>query len=143
MQNKDSISDLLKSHNLKNTIARRRILEFFTSSKAALSYPTLEELLGEELDRVTIYRTLKSFEQKGVIHQVIDDGSLVKYALCQNHCKEGHHHDSHVHFKCEICEETYCLDSTIPAFNALSGYRVKKIEVLAQGVCDTCNSTLN
>ena len=34
-------------------------------------------------DRITIYRTLKTFEEKGIVHGIEEGTTEVKYALCQ------------------------------------------------------------
>ncbi|MBA9079148.1 MULTISPECIES: hypothetical protein [Rufibacter] len=40
----------------------------------------------EQADCVTLYRTLKTFEEKGLMQQVIDGAEPTKYALCQEDC---------------------------------------------------------
>ena len=70
MSNANSI---LKEHNLKSTESRLTILAIFKKNMHALSYNDIESLLTVKLDRVTVYRTLKSFEENGLIHQIYDD----------------------------------------------------------------------
>jgi Fur family ferric uptake transcriptional regulator len=105
----------------------------------ALSQPDIERGLGENFDRVTIYRTLTSFMDKGVIHKVPDDSGLAKYALCRQDCETHVHHDRHIHFKCNGCGNTSCLENfPFPDFKAPAGYVFTDTNVLIQGICPDC-----
>ena len=78
------IKEILKGHNLKFTENRKVILEQFISADYALSYKDIDAMISQKLDKVTVYRTLKSFEENGIIHEVVDGSSQVKYALCHS-----------------------------------------------------------
>lgn len=137
MQN---ITDLLKKHGLRKTQIREAILTKFTDAGSALSHSELEQALQGAFDRVTIYRTLKSFDEKGLIHKVIDDEAIVKYAICDEVCDEHEHHDNHVHFKCDTCKQTICLhDIHVNPPNIPSGYVAKDYQLLIRGVCEQCS----
>src|ERR1700733_14558047 len=92
--------EILKSSQLSITTGRTRILEYFINNHGALSHHDIEKKAGSNFDRVTIYRTLQTFLEKGIIHSIATNESGVSYALCGNHCSEGRHHDDHVHFVC-------------------------------------------
>lgn len=132
---------LLKKRGLKVTPARTTILEVFDGKNYALSFNDLNKELGGALDKVTVYRTLKSFEEGGIIHEVMDGSPQVKYALCHHEdCSKEDHDDAHVHFKCERCNRTYCLESTqIPTIELPQGYFVSKQFVSLQGMCKNCH----
>ncbi len=92
-------------------------------------------------DRVTVYRTLGSFEEKGIIHKAPDEGYGVKYALCSDHCPDGAHDEGHVHFICHTCNHTYCLEDThIPMIKLPSSYAIEGFSYTINGVCKTCNA---
>ncbi len=132
--------NILKSHGLRLTDSRKEILDVFLTKKSAIAHSFLEESLRKAHDRVTIYRTLYSFLEKGIIHKVLDEGGSSKYALCSSCTDHNHQHD-HVHFKCEKCGETNCLDDTfVPKISIPSGYKVKETGILMQGICNKCNS---
>ena len=95
--------ELLKTHKLRTTSSRAAILGIFFNQQHALSYSDIEKEVSASYDRVTVYRTLKSFLDKGVIHKVLDDSGTLKYALCNDHCSTVEHHHDHVHFKCTKC----------------------------------------
>lgn len=131
--------DLLKKHDLRITGSRICTLQVFLANDFALSQPDLEKDLGEEFDRVTIYRTLTSFLEKGLIHKVPDDAGATKYALCSAHCSKHEHKDEHIHFKCVSCANTHCLDELpFPHFKAPQGYTFLDTHILIQGVCRSC-----
>ena len=117
--------DILKRNGLKFTENRRVILNQFILTDYALSYSDIDSMIKRKLDKVTIYRTLKSFEENGIIHEVVDGSSQVKYALCNsNSCSSEHHNDTHIHFKCNDCEKTYCIeDIMIPRIKLPSEFQ--------------------
>lgn len=140
MTNTNSITTILENHGLRKTPNRISILNEFSNSKHALSHADIENAL-KELDRVTIYRTLSSFADQGIIHKVLDESGTAKYALCQSECTEHKHEDSHVHFSCTKCKLTFCLESiSIPTLQIPKGYAVKEFNLLVQGVCKNCNT---
>ena len=133
------VLDILRKHSLSNTDCRRAILEVFLEAGNALAHHDMEEQTGERFDRVTIYRTLQTFIDKGIIHVIPTSDNAVKYALCKEQCTEGHHHDNHIHFLCEVCSKTTCLEKTsIPIIPLPKGYVSSQINVVVNGVCRHC-----
>ena len=131
---------LLKQNGLRKTQIREAILDVFLTQKTALSHSEVEQLFLGKFDRVTVYRTLKTFDEKGLIHRVIDDGAVVKYAVCEDTCDEHQHHYNHVHFKCEKCKKTVCIhDSHITNVALPQGFVGKEYQLLVMGVCDKCS----
>lgn len=134
----EAITDTLKEHHLRTTSCREDILKTFFNRNTALSHGDLEGALKDRFDRVTIYRTLKTFLEKGIIHKVLDDEGM-RYALCKERCSEDNHHHDHVHFKCSACGETNCLENLhVPAVSLPTGYRVQEVNLLIQGLCADC-----
>lgn len=130
---------ILKDFRLRSTVSRSTILDLFIHKDYALSYSDIEREVAEAFDRVTVYRTLKTFLDKGVVHKVLDDGGSLKYALCNDHCSSNNHHHDHVHFKCIKCGQTNCLDDVeVPAVKLPGGFVAKEINLLIQGVCNKC-----
>lgn len=131
---------LLKSHGLRKTAGRLAVLALFAKEGKALSHSELQEGVTENVDRVTLYRILESFEQNGILHKVPDDQVSVKYALCDHDHEVGEaHSDNHAHFKCRVCGNTVCLDDTeIPQLNVPQGYKVEGSLLLISGLCAGC-----
>lgn len=132
-------TQLLKEHQLKSTSSRAAILSLFLQHDRALSYSDIEKKIATSYDRVTVYRTLKTFLDRGVIHKVLDDGGSLKYALCDTECVGDTHHHEHVHFKCNNCGQTSCLEEVgIPTIQLPAGFSASELNLLIQGVCDKC-----
>src|SRR6187551_3224045 len=130
---------LLKNYRLRSTPTRQEILHLFLKRTYALSHGDIEKEINNDFDRVTVYRTLKTFLDKGLIHKVLDDEGSLKYALCNDACTlTGHHHD-HVHFKCVKCGQTNCLQVEVPPVKLPKGYKSKEVNLLIQGICDHCS----
>jgi Fur family transcriptional regulator, ferric uptake regulator len=136
----EEIKNLLNDFALRSTDCRNAILKVFMEKGFALSHADIEESTKEAFDRVTVYRTLKTFLEKGLIHKVLDDGGSIKYALCKEECSHEHNHE-HVHFKCLNCGLTNCLDTThVPEVQLPDGYTMKEANLLIQGICKDCNT---
>ena len=133
-----STQEILKNSKLRITKSREEVLSFFLKQNYAIPHADIELEL-EDLDRVTIYRTLNSFLEKGLIHEVKDGSGAVKYALCTEHCHEGHHHDNHVHFRCNKCDQTRCLELSIPTVTLPQGFAFHQANLLIEGLCDDCS----
>jgi Fur family ferric uptake transcriptional regulator len=137
----NDIKDILKRNNLSVTGSREKILGLFLDQEGALAHGDIEKRAGEKFDRVTIYRTLQTFVEKGIIHSIPTADNSIRYALCKDDCKEGHHHDHHVHFVCTNCNTTYCLDDVVtPELRLPKGYTSTHIEVVAEGICKNCKT---
>lgn len=129
---------ILKDFKLRSTPGRAAILDAFLTHNYALSHGDLEKEVPATFDRVTVYRTLKTFLDKGLIHKVLDGEGGMKYALCREACTMANHHHDHVHFKCSRCGQTNCLQVEIPEIALPKGYQPSEINLLIQGVCGAC-----
>ncbi|MDE3213326.1 MAG: transcriptional repressor [Bacteroidota bacterium] len=136
---KEEGKQILKQNQLSITEGRMKILEVFLSNLNALSHSDIESITGDSFDRVTIYRTLQVFAEKGIIHQIPTTDNSIKYALCKENCAPGHHHDNHVHFICERCHKTFCLEEVhIPDVLLPEGFRPRRAEMILSGICKQC-----
>lgn len=130
---------LLKQHGLRVTLIRHRVLELFLAAgSTALSNGDIEQHF-DRLDRTTLYRTLRTLEQKGIIHQVVDNSGISKYATSPEHRSTQESYKNHVHFHCVKCEKTICLEETpLPPVNAPSGFNIEEKHLLLTGTCSIC-----
>jgi Fur family ferric uptake transcriptional regulator len=136
----EEIKDILKRNNLSVTGSREKILGLFLNQEGALAHGDIEKRAGEKFDRVTVYRTLHTFVEKGIIHTIPTADNSILYALCKDDCSPGHHHDHHVHFVCNNCDNTFCLDNVVtPALDLPVGYVTSHIEVVVEGLCKSCS----
>ena len=133
-------SSLLRRKNLNITESRKKILSLFLNHKDALAHGDIEKHAGEKFDRVTVYRTLQTFVEKGIVHTIPTADNAILYALCKD-CDEAHHHDDHVHFVCRNCHTTICLDDIVsPEINLPPGYAAQDVQVVINGICKECNT---
>ncbi|MDH5609865.1 MAG: transcriptional repressor [Cyclobacteriaceae bacterium] len=129
----------MKKHELRVTDCRRDVLHYFIDSGHALSTRELEETFGQ-YDRVTLYRTLNAFTEKGVIHSIPDSSGFARYGACHDTCGPGTHRHDHVHFKCEECGKIECIPSEqVPMVN-LPGYTISESNLILAGTCEACNT---
>lgn len=125
---------------IRPTAMRLLVLDFLLKQSAAVSLSDLETYF-QRADRITLYRSLKTFEEKGLVHSIDDGSGAVKYALCPDGCSPQEHHDLHVHFFCNRCRETFCLPkSRIPDIALPERFRTEEINLVVKGTCGKCSS---
>lgn len=141
MQVRDQAIGILKKNHLSVTDSRCTILHLFLhNTNGAVRHSDIEKGVPS-LDRVTIYRTLQVFSEKGIIHSIPSLDGVVRYALCHGECQEGHHHDDHVHFVCSHCGSTQCLEEIhVPPVRLPGGFHVNQIEMVITGICQKCSN---
>jgi len=134
---------LLSDHKLRKTDMRLNVLTLFMHSAGkAITQADLDQSI-ENADRITLYRTLKTFEDNGIIHQAVDGSGITKYALCNSHsCSDHKHSDKHAHFLCNHCGATHCLDEKMnPNIKVPKGYEVEESYLVLKGRCEECTAS--
>jgi len=127
----------LEIRNIKPTAIRELVLKVLSEQGAAISLADLEQTF-EKVDKVTLYRTLKTFEENKLIHSIDDGTGSVKYALCKETC-QCNPEDLHVHFLCLKCKHTYCLNDTfIPSITLPVNFKLETINMVVKGICSNC-----
>jgi len=141
LKREKQFEELLEKHDLKKTKPRISVLEILNSRNTATSQPVLETILGKDINRVTLYRVLQTFEEKGIIHKIIDLNGTANYATCSTSCTEHGHNDEHVHFNCTVCFHVYCLDNfQLPKIIMPSGFTAGSVNLIVYGICESCNT---
>lgn len=131
--------DILKQSGLSVTESRKKILDLFLETDGALAHADIEKNTSSAFDRVTVYRTLQTFVEKGIIHQIPTTDNSILYALCKHNCEQGHHHDDHVHFICSNCDKTICLDEvTVPEVKLPKNFIKQQAAMVVTGICEDC-----
>ncbi|MBB1139222.1 Fur family transcriptional regulator [Myroides sp. WP-1] len=132
-----NIEEELVAKNIKPTAMRILVLKFLKQQQGAVSLADIENSFDQS-DRVTIYRTVKTFESKGLLHSITAN-NVTQYALCSSKCSEDNHRDTHLHFVCNHCKKTICLTQVaIPTIDIPIGFQLNEIEVVAKGICEHC-----
>lgn len=131
--------EILKLAGLKNTPKRKILLEILLSAEKPLSQKEIARCIPPEIsfNQVSLYRALDSFRAKGLIHQVITDDRIRRFAFSA--CGEKGH--EHPHFFCRNCGDVCCLKSwQLPDLaGELNNYKVESQELFFKGLCANCN----
>jgi len=135
----DIIEEIFKKSEVKPTAMRMLVLQYLVNKNIAVSLANIEEHF-ENSDRTTLYRTLKTFVENRIAHQIDDGTGITKYALCEEHCNCEVDTDLHLHFHCKNCNETICLtEHKIPHINLPQGFIAENVNLVVKGICDKCN----
>ena len=133
------ISEQIRDKGLKATPARIDVIKVLGSTQLAYSHAELE-LLFDDMDRVTLYRILKDFEDAGLVHKIMDIDGVTRFALCRHSCPDGTHSDDHIHFNCQECHKMYCLEKIqAPLLKIPPGFKALGSHTLVYGLCRDCN----
>ncbi len=131
----------LKQHHLTITKTRIKIIELFQESESALENNLIEKKTQHQFDRITVYRTLQAFLKTGIIHAIPTYSNSIRYALCKGDCNEHAHIDNHLHFICEKCGKTICLDKAdISIIQLPKDYTIHKADAILSGICNVCKT---
>lgn len=148
MENKNvhkarGLENMLLAKQIKPTAVRLLVLDYILQQTAAVALVDLERVFKYS-DKTTLYRTLKTFEEKGMIHIINDGADATKYALCDMECKPGVHVDLHIHFYCNICKDLLCLpEGQMPDVILPKNFRLQEISLVAKGICPRCAEHCN
>lgn len=133
----DEIDKLLTDRGVKPTANRISVVRELMSATHPVSLADLELSL-DPMDKASIFRVLDLLAEKEILH-VIEDGSRsLKYEMCHSH---DHHtvNDQHVHFYCENCKETFCLeDIKVPVVDVPDGFKPRSVNYVIKGICPKC-----
>lgn len=133
--------NILNHKNIRPTAMRILVYKILSSADSAISLTDLENNF-KTADRTTLYRTIKTFENQGMVHAIEDGTGITKYALCEPLCAVGDHKDLHLHFHCTLCEETTCLtDYSIPKIRLPEDYIAQDVNLVVRGICKNCHAS--
>ncbi len=142
LKNKASIvsKSILSKNGISRTRFRTDLLNLFYTTKVSLSIDDILKHFHNSINKVTVYRSLESFEKKGLIHKVPDSNNLKRYSLCnEEECSKSAHNHNHGHFICYSCNQTFCIeDIKSPDITSLKGFYVKELKLTLEGYCRDC-----
>ena len=115
------MKDLLKNKKISQTPFRTRVLDILNSHKNAIPLSMIENELSS-YNRVTLYRTIKSFIEKGLIHEILISGEDSKYAISKN--DKSTISKQHIHFKCEKCDALFCSEISEPLTISIAKHKI-------------------
>ena len=121
----------------RSTDAQRSILKILREQSEALSHDGITARMPEKVDRVTIYRILNRFVERGLAHRVVADDGRQYFASCEEGCGHGSAEHGHVHFRCVICDKVECLEEPLQ-FSLPAGYVADNYNLMLSGTCGDC-----
>jgi len=129
--------EIMEHHGVKPTVNRILVAKALEASDRPLSLAELESKL-QTVDKSGISRALALFREHHLVHVLEDGGDGVRYELCRSHNDEQDD-DMHVHFYCECCRRTFCLDGIkIPPVTLPGGFIMNSVNYMVKGICPTC-----
>lgn len=140
MKNKEELSiyeERLLARGINPTAIRILVFKAMLEFAQAFSLSDLEMAL-DTVDKSTLFRTINLFHDKLLIHSINDGSGSMKYSVCSNHCM-CELKDLHVHFYCNHCHKTYCLESiSIPTVKLPEQFLLESVNFVMKGLCKEC-----
>lgn len=136
MNSQDMISRL-ESKGIRPTANRILVIKTLMGEQNPQSLSNLERKMVS-MDKSSIFRTLTLFLEHDVVHAFEDGRGVLCYELCE---EKGacDHHDGHIHFYCESCQRSFCMeDIHIPSFELPEGFYPHSISFVIKGECPDC-----
>ena len=136
MNSQDMISRL-ESKGIRPTANRILVMKTLMGEQNPQSLSNLERKMVS-MDKSSIFRTLTLFLEHDVVHAFEDGRGVLCYELCE---EKGacDHHDGHIHFYCESCQRSFCMeDIHIPSFELPEGFYPHTISFVIKGECPDC-----
>ncbi|NDL68391.1 Fur family transcriptional regulator [Anaerotalea alkaliphila] len=133
--NTDQIGGFLHEKGVKPSFQRIKVYEYLMNNK---EHPTVENIYRDlikeipTLSKTTVYNSLNTFIEKGVVQAISIDGNEMRYDLYERR---------HGHFKCEVCGRIYDFLPPKEAYEeleALEGFLITDRQIYLKGVCKNC-----
>ena len=136
----DTTAQLLKKVGLRRTAARETLLLLLADAGHPLSHrDILARQKGKEaLDRVTVYRTLETLQEAGILHRI--QGTDGAWRFCRHQCESAEKcAGNHIHFLCSNCDQMSCLpEQPLPWIVAPRGALIHSKQLVVHGYCAAC-----
>lgn len=138
----DSLEQLkteLSRHNIKLSYQRLKILEYLTQNRTHPSVDTIYNDLKDSittLSRTTIYNTVNSLVEAGLLRAVVSSANEVHYDI---------YTENHAHFECQKCHKLIDIEydfDVLPDPVGLEGCTITEKSVLFLGICPDCQLPL-
>jgi len=125
---------ILKEKNLKVTPQRLIVLKYLGEHP---THPTTDNIYQDlktnnpSLSKTTVYNSLETLEEHGIIQSITISGSELRYDY-----KQGMHH----HFLCKKCGRITDIDVECPNLGKMldCGHIVEEVHGYFKGICKKC-----
>ena len=127
----------LENKGIKPTANRILVLKTLIHESQPMTLGSMEHRLAT-MDKSSIFRALTLFLEHDVVHAFEDGRGILNYELCEEKGKCSHH-DGHIHFYCESCQRSFCMeDICIPSFDLPEGFYPHSVSFVIKGECPDC-----
>lgn len=130
---------ILVNKGIRPTKTRLAIFKYLKRKFYAVTLKEIETAFikksddNKTVDRTTVYRIVKLFQEEGLVHQIDDGTAIAKYAVSN---EEGL--DLHLHFHCTHCGNTFCLPDKVSPDCLPDKYEINDVNLVLKGVCMNC-----
>lgn len=121
------------------TNQNKKIVELFANNKnESFSASNIVDKLADSMNRSTIYRQLRSLEEKNYIRKIYNDKTESYEYQLKDDC------DNHLHLKCNDCGRVIhlvCKDANVLLSHILNnhGFKVNQSSTTLLGLCQECS----
>lgn len=124
----------LKEYDIAPSIQRIKILEYLQKNRTHPTADMIYRALVKDvptLSKTTVYNTLKTFAEKGILTALTLFGNEIRYE---------YNTKPHIHFKCIHCGKIYDLVKSFDVFKTkkIEGHEITEHHVNLKGVCKKC-----
>ena len=129
--------EMLKAANLYLTRSRVAIVKVLLKTATPLTHDQIAVTMERKhLDKVTVYRTLSSLLEAGLVHKAYLDKRAWHFELAGNCTRR----QCHPHFTCTNCGGTHCLtDMSVPMPKSpRKGFIISRQQIRLEGLCPAC-----
>lgn len=130
------VRNILKKYQINITKTRLLMLNTFLESGEPL---TQNHFIGDSvlaLDRTSIFRTLKLFARKKIIHRVPSTDGITRYLLQQASATV------HTSFICSSCRKVVPLKTLVlPEVELPKDFMQQNMEIVIDGLCNACRAS--
>ena len=137
MMDSKEIEERFSHKEVKPTANRILVLRALEEADRPLSLSDLEERLVT-MDKSSIFRVLTHFLEHDLVHGFEDGRGMLNYELC-NKPGQCNHSDEHIHFYCESCHRSFCMERLrVPALQLPEGFTPHSSSFVIKGECPEC-----
>lgn len=127
----------LERKKVKPTANRILVLKALKDAGKPMSISDLEDVLLT-VDKSSIFRVLTLFLEHDIVHAFEDGRGVLNYEPCTSEgaCNLS---DAHIHFYCESCRQSFCMESLpLPDFALPEGFTAHSVSFVIKGECPQC-----
>ncbi len=131
---RQTVRKILLQHQIRPSRQRLDIFEFMLHHQFHPTADLIYQALVKDypsLSKTTIYNTLKTFLQAGIIRDITIDGDETRFDVVT---------ENHGHFKCEHCGTifNFRFDIDLTNIHDLDTFDVRDKQVYFKGTCPEC-----